>query len=409
MAGPRDRYQLPLALHEGDLLQTLVSDVYWPADLWWFRRTLGALLPEHVASARYCPALGSRRVRLSATAFGAAAVSMLWRNRRVTRLKDESLSRLAARVARRTDAALLCYSYYASEAFQAGNQLPYRFLFQLHPHPYTVRAELLDELERTPGARASLMAEAELSLSDSELGELASEPERANGWMVASSYTAATLSQHGTPRDRIHVVPYGVDTSRFPARPVEVQKERPFTAVFVGSMVQRKGLSYLLDAIALLGSRQIRVVLCGRGQIDRRLLELYRHLDLDILVGLATTQLVRVLHESDVFVLPSIAEGFGHVILEAMAAGLPVITTERTCGPDVLEEGISGFIVPVRSAEAIAERLSWGMDNRKVLSAMGTSAANRARIFTWDRFRAQSRLAYEDMIVAAGNGNRMAK
>ena len=61
----------------------------------------------------------------------------------------------------------------------------------------------------------------------------------------------------------------------------------------------------------------------------------------------------------DVFVFPSLFEGFGLVLLEAMAMGLPMITTAHTAGPDLLEDGKEGFIVPIRSAEAIAEKLTW--------------------------------------------------
>src|SRR6185437_10621301 len=95
---------------------------------------------------------------------------------------------------------------------------PFRFLFQMHPHPATARGILQDEMERVPFAKASLSGEYEFTISSREYNLLCQEPALANGWVAASSYTASTLVGHGVPRDRIHVVPYGVDSSAFPAR-----------------------------------------------------------------------------------------------------------------------------------------------------------------------------------------------
>jgi glycosyltransferase involved in cell wall biosynthesis len=194
------------------------------------------------------------------------------------------------------------------------------------------------------------------------------------------------------------VVPYGVDSAHFPERARSADPPGPYTVAYVGSMVQRKGLSYLLDAVRSIGRQHIRVVLCGRGFIDRELLTRYTDLNLDIRVGLSDAELVRVLHDCDVFALPSLAEGFGHVILETMSCGLPVIATRHTCAPDVYEDGVEGFIVPVRDARAIEEKLTWGLNHRDQLADMGGLAAARARQFTWQKFRLDIRRAYAPMV-----------
>jgi len=98
------------------------------------------------------------------------------------------------------------------------------------------------------------------------------------------------------------------------------------------------------------------------------------------------------------FVLPSLAEGFAHVILEAMSSGLPVLTTASTCAPDVLEDGVHGFIVPIRDARAIAEKITWGRSHRSDLYRMGLAAASRARTYTWERFRKGLVNAYARMV-----------
>ena len=91
----------------------------------------------------------------------------------------------------------------------------------------------------------------------------------------------------------------------------------------------------------------------------------------------------------DVFVFPSLFEGFGLVILEAMSQGLPVIATEHTAGPDLIEEGQSGFIVPIRSAEAIAEKLDLLARDPSMLAAMKVAARKTAANHTWERYRSE--------------------
>ncbi|HJQ22297.1 MAG TPA: glycosyltransferase family 4 protein [Blastocatellia bacterium] len=399
LAGARDGFQLPFALSESGWLERLVTDLYWPADRQWFNSTLGKWLPKSWVQARFRPGLPSRAVTVSARALGAFAQMKIFPGLTSNRYKDKALGHHAKRIALREGAALFCYSTYAHAAFVgAGQQVPWRFLFQLHPHPQNVRRILLDEIERTPQARASLSAEYELALAEKEFDELASEAHLANGWMVASQFTAQTLIERGIPPAQVRVVPYGVDSSGFEQRAAAPPAEQPFTALFVGSLSQRKGLSYLLSAARLLKTKAARILLCGRGIVDTLLLAQYSDVCIEVKVGLSHADLVRQMHGADVLVMPSLAEGFGHVILEAMSCGLPVIATPHTCAPDVLEHGKHGFIVPIRDAEALAEHIAWGLENRAELAAMGEAAAVRARQFTWERFRAGVCAAYTKMI-----------
>ncbi len=401
-AGARDHYQLPLALYEGGLLETLVTDMYWPVDRRWFGALANAGPFERFARSRFCPGLDSHYVHTPFRAAGAFALTHLLGENRLASFKDLTLSHVAGSRALRSHAALFVYSYYASEAFSAvGQRYPYRFIFQVHPHTQAVRQLLKDELELVPAATASLQSEYELALDDTAFQRLADEAHLANGWTVASSHTADRLAQEGIPRSAIHVVPYGVDAEAYPMRSRPPANDAPFTIIFLGSMIQRKGMSYLLDAVRLLGLRQVRLVLCGRGLVDQALLTQYNDVSMEIKVGLPRMELVRMIHTSDVMVFPSLVEGFAHVILEAMACGVPVITTPHTCGPDVILDGQDGFIVPIRDPTAIAAKLAWAIDHRAELAAMGARAAVRAREFTWLRFRAGIRDAYLNMLANA--------
>jgi glycosyltransferase involved in cell wall biosynthesis len=89
----------------------------------------------------------------------------------------------------------------------------------------------------------------------------------------------------------------------------------------------------------------------------------------------------------DVLVLPSIAEGRALVQQEAMACGLPVIATRNAGAEDLLEDGTAGFLVPIRSPEAIAQKLELLAENRALLEQMGEAARGKARELSWADYR----------------------
>ena len=91
--------------------------------------------------------------------------------------------------------------------------------------------------------------------------------------------------------------------------------------------------------------------------------------------------------------LPSIVEGRALVQQEAMACGLPLITTKNAGGDDLILEGETGFLVPIRSPEALAEKISWCATNRDAISGMGIAAQRRAAELTWR--------AYGQIVLAA--------
>jgi glycosyltransferase involved in cell wall biosynthesis len=89
----------------------------------------------------------------------------------------------------------------------------------------------------------------------------------------------------------------------------------------------------------------------------------------------------------DVLVFPSLFEGFGLVVTEALSQGLPVITTSHTCGPDVLTEGEDGFIVPIRDPQAIAGKLELLHRDRERLAGMSEAARKKSEMLKWADYR----------------------
>jgi glycosyltransferase involved in cell wall biosynthesis len=402
-AEARDRYQVALALHEKGLLAALITD-YYSNDL------LSRLLPG-ISGKRYCKGLSSAATRSS---YEALMLSLKMRVKPAYELnfkKDLVLSKKAFSTSASLHAHLFCYSYYAHYAFkqtqpESGIK---KLLFQLHPHPYAVKELLQQELQNVPHARGSLMYENELKYPEQYLANLSEESVMADAIVVASNYTKTTLVESGVEQSKIDVVPYGIDFNQFTRRQA-LPSHTHLRIIYVGSMVQRKGLSYLLDAVKGFPPGQVELVLCGRGYIDKTLLDHYSGVKFTVKPALSQAELLNEFHQSDVFCLPSLCEGFAHVILEAMATGLPVISTHNTCAPDIMEDHKHGFIVPIRNSLALAEKIEWCIRNKAQLFDMGQAAALKVRDYTWQAFRAGIARFYEKSINPWRDscpGNRM--
>src|SRR5436190_530638 len=159
----------------------------------------------------------------------------------------------------------------------------------------------------------------------------------------------------------------------------------PLRVLFAGSMTQRKGLADLFAAIKLLGRTDVELIVMGAAiapiEFYRKQLPQFRYE-----APRPHGEVLQLMQSSDVFVLPSIVEGRALVQQEALACGLPLIVTKNAGGEDLIEEGRTGFLVPIRSPEKLAEKIEWFADHRSALPAMRESAQAKAAAYTWQRY-----------------------
>jgi glycosyltransferase involved in cell wall biosynthesis len=162
----------------------------------------------------------------------------------------------------------------------------------------------------------------------------------------------------------------------------------PLRVLFAGSMTQRKGLADLFAAVKSLNRADIELVVMGsllaplqfyRRELPSFIYEPTRPHD-DVLALMASC---------DILCLPSIVEGRALVMQEAMSQELPILITPNTGGEDLVEEGKTGFLVPIRSPEKIADRLAWFADNREETRVMGEAARAKAAAYTWTEYGAK--------------------
>jgi glycosyltransferase involved in cell wall biosynthesis len=313
------------------------------------------------------------------------------------RFCDRQLGKRAAEIANARDAALLSYSYYAHSAFSNFRRGGPRILFQLHPHPASVRAILRRERELHPECAGSLDKEWELALPEKEFQTLVQESGMPDHWLVASSFTRSTLIENGTPAERIRVIPYGVDLAWFRPGRMDSSASSPLKVLFVGTVSQRKGVKYLLEALESLPPGSAQLTVCGRLVDDGSLFQRTRT-PVHVRAFVSPEGLLGEFQGSDVFVFPSLAEGFGHVLLEAMACGLPVISTTSAAAPDLIRNGNEGFIAEPGNATELVRHIEHFLRNRQERTRMGIAARARAEEFTWPAFRQRVAAAVSGMI-----------
>ena len=155
--------------------------------------------------------------------------------------------------------------------------------------------------------------------------------------------------------------------------------------LYVGGLSQRKGISYLFEAVKGLEDK-IELTVIGRGNIEgcKALKEALGHVN--YIPSLPHDEVLKVMAANDVFVFPSLFEGFGLVITEAMSQGTPVITTDRTCGPDIMHNGKDGWIVEAGTSEPIRTILKDLISNPSQLISAGMAAKATAAKRPWSSY-----------------------
>jgi glycosyltransferase involved in cell wall biosynthesis len=253
--------------------------------------------------------------------------------------------------------------------------------YPLAHHTFT-RHYLLEEAGREPAFAATLNSH---DWPQWQIDRMEREIELADRILIGSSFVKDTFIAEGVPEHKLVVIPYGANTSLF--KPPENAKKSPnrFNVLFVGQISQRKGLSYLLRAYERIQGPGTSLTLVGQMQDDGTALKPWRHL-IHHIPHVPRSELASIFQQADVFVFPTLVEGMALVVVEAMASGLPVITTPNGPG-DIVRDGVEGFIVPPRDIDAIVKRLEELRENPELRATMSANARARSQEFTWTNYR----------------------
>jgi glycosyltransferase involved in cell wall biosynthesis len=381
--------QAALAFREAELLMEFWTCLSWNADAP-ANRFLPARFRQQLSRRSFHRALRplirtSPAREMGRLLAGAMGISAFSKHETGPLSMDAVFAALDRKVAGRLRELADCQAVYSYEdgalaTFRAAQERNVRRLYDLPIGYWRVAQQIYaEEREREPEWAVTLSGARD---SAEKLARKEEELKLATRVVVASRFTKETLRAAEFSAD-VTVIPYGAP--RVEDRDI-ISRSGNLRVLYVGSLGQRKGLSYLLRAIHLLGTKVELTLVGKRVAAGCRPLEeaLRRH---HWIPTLPHGEVLAQMQRQDVLVLPSLFEGFGLVILEAMAQGLPVITTAHTAGPDLLSEGVDGFIVPIRSAEAIAEKLDRLAGNSKLLQEMKLAARKKAGERRWDNYR----------------------
>lgn len=303
---------------------------------------------------------------------------------------------VAKRVASRQNlTAVYCGEDGALETFRAARERGLKCIYDL-PIGYWAAARRLfdEEKEIMPEFAPTLQGREE---SFEKLERKREEAELADRIVVCSPFVADTLKESGFSDSKISVVPYGGPAPIARNRYETGVCKRPLRLLFAGSIGQRKGIGYLMQALLKLKGLPVELTLMGSFVGDRSVFRPYEHL-YRYEPPRAHSAVLELMEQHDVLVLPSLFEGFALVILEAMSRGLAVIVTPNTGAEEIVRDGKDGFIVPIRSSDALEEKIVWMVHHRQETSEMGLQAAKRAVEFSWARFR----MGIQDSILQVG-------
>jgi alpha-maltose-1-phosphate synthase len=278
--------------------------------------------------------------------------------------------------------AVFAYEGGARETFREARRLGIATLYELSSTYWYREHKLLSEEAERNREFAGLLPK--LLDSQQHMEWKDEELRLADCVFVASQHVRRSIAGV-VPDERIRVIPYGAPAPR-PQRQTGRDPGRLLRVLFVGSLNQGKGISYLLDAVDRLGTRVDFTMVGRRFRTNARVDDACRRWRW--FESIPNSQVLDLMMESDVLVLPSLCDAFGLVVTEALSCGLPVIVTPQVGAGDLVRDGESGFVVPPCSAEAIADRLDALDRDREMLAAMRLKAQAAAAARSWENYRA---------------------
>lgn len=377
------------ALHERGELAAYYAPVATTARQIRFVREhlpFGDPIAEELRRRQVPDALEGARVRSAAAPHELLNVSA-----RRLRVPDRTIRRLAdwrdaafdTVVARRLDgssAALVAYAA-AERTLESAVRRGIRTVVD-HPVAHHAFDEaLLQEEQRLVPEYASTMQFHRPS--ESRKRRVNQELEQADHVLALSDFHRRTFIDSGVAEEKVLRAPlFGVDGTQF--TPGERTERREFRVIFVGQITQRKGISYVVEAFQRAGIPSSELLLLGRpygGSEPWRGTPGIRHVDM-----VAPWETPALYRSADVFVLPALSDACPRAVLEAMASGIPVIVSTNTGTADAVADGESGYVVPIRDATAIAERLLELHRDPDRRVRMGQAARRRAVELTWNRY-----------------------
>lgn len=380
--GTRQTYSVPLAFHRLGQLRLMYADIWCRWGRAWLKRgPAGA----RALATHYDPNIPSNRV----VSFNPAAIwdRTFYHFSKYKLAPEQHAGRyiqygkwLAKRVRNHLSRLELdpdrdCFLGFNTNCLETLEHLKERNIFTIVDQIDPAKVEedmVVEEAEHWPG-----WVNRPGRLSDEYWQRLRAEWAMADVVLVNSEWSKKALMLQGVPAERMIVVPLCIDLHHWtPGRPVNAQG--PLKVLWLGTVTLRKGIQYLVEAARLLQKESVEFLLAGPLAITDAAVKTFPS-NMKLLGRITRDETSQIYREAHAFVLPTISDGFAVTQLEAMAHGLPVITTPN-CG-DVVTHGVDGLLVPARDGAALAGALCRLNRNRELLQEMSFNALKKIPSF----------------------------
>ena len=208
-------------------------------------------------------------------------------------------------------------------------------------------------------------------------------------FFVPSNVVKKSLVYCGQEESKISVIPYGVDVEQFNFKDEQEGTEKkansPLRLIYVGQVTYRKGIHHLLNVIKRFDSDKITLELIGSFDSNSSLYKNSREMKNVKFCGFVTRdKLADKYQSSDLFVFPTLGEGFGLVVLEALGCGVPVLCSTLAGGDDAIEDGINGYKFDPFNEDELYNLINGFLYDRSALRRMKIAAHKTAQKYTWD-------------------------
>lgn len=212
---------------------------------------------------------------------------------------------------------------------------------------------------------------------------------------VSENTKKEVIEEYCVESGQVEVIYNGVDTEKF--RPTE---EFSNQVLYVGEFLGRKGADIVVEAFQKLNLSDTKLVLVGKGRMEEELREKVRDSGLEDRVEFrknVSDEELRGLYSSSIFVMPSKYEGQGIVYVEAMSCGAPVIGCDNSAIPEMIEDGINGYLID-RDSEALSNALESILEDEELRNSISDASREKAKEFDWDIIAAQTESIYRDLV-----------
>jgi glycosyltransferase involved in cell wall biosynthesis len=282
--------------------------------------------------------------------------------------------------------AVYAYEDGAVFSFQEAQRLRLQRFYDLPTGYWRAKLRILEEeKKRFPEWQSTITG---LFDSKEKLARKDEEIKMADRIFVASKFTASTLKDFPGILPPVEVIPYGFPGIGPVRDYVGSKSQLPIKLLFVGNLSQQKGIANLFKAVDAIGNR-VSLTLVGQKANDDCAalnIELSKH---RWIPSLPHHEILQIMRAHDVLVFPTLFDGFGLVISEAMSQGTPVIATNNSAGPDLIEHGRNGWLVEAGSTPSLQAVIEKLVENPASIAKAGFEAMETARLRPWDTFRTE--------------------